>query len=151
MNPSPDNLENFIHRTLRSLPDRRAPRSLEARVLAAIVANRALPWWKRSFSGWPVVVRGLFLLFSGALVALLVGALTMWDFKLPDFSETFANPLAILESLRSTGRALADFCAILVRSIPAPWLYGGLAGLVSLYVTVFGLGATAYRTLYSNR
>ena len=45
---NPDNLEQLIDRTLRELPLRRAPRTLETRVLAAIAARQALPWWKRS-------------------------------------------------------------------------------------------------------
>ncbi len=39
MNPTPDNeekMERLIHRTLRDLPPRRAPNSLERRVLAEL-------------------------------------------------------------------------------------------------------------------
>lgn len=43
-NLSPQDLEKLIHQTLRALPDRKAPRSLEHRVLAAIAARQALPW-----------------------------------------------------------------------------------------------------------
>jgi len=35
MKPTPEELERIIHQTLRSLPPRRAPHSLESRVLVA--------------------------------------------------------------------------------------------------------------------
>jgi hypothetical protein len=38
--------------------------------------------------------------------------------------------------------------SLLVRVIPPVWLYGTLGVGVLLYVTLFGLGAAAYRTLY---
>jgi hypothetical protein len=38
--------------------------------------------------------------------------------------------------------------AVLFRVIPPLWLYGSLAIGIFLYVTLFGLGAAAYRTLY---
>jgi hypothetical protein len=56
MKLSPEQLEKLIHSNLRALPDRRAPRSLESRVHAAIETRAALPWWKQSFAQWPVAV-----------------------------------------------------------------------------------------------
>ena len=47
MQPSPENhqekLERAIHQTLRALPPRRAPRSLEDRVFAELARRAALP------------------------------------------------------------------------------------------------------------
>lgn len=151
MKRSPEELEQLIHQTLRSLPDRRAPRSLEARVLAALETRQTLPWWRQSFMAWPLPVRCLFIVLSAGAVALLAGAWMMYGAERPELSHTFAQPLALLEGLRSVVRALADFGAILVRSIPSAWIYGALACFAGLYVTLFGLGATAYRALYANR
>ena len=67
-------LENFIHQTLRSLPDRPAPRSLESRVLAAIEARAALPWWKQSFAQWPVAARFVWLY---GIIAVVAGSYAM--------------------------------------------------------------------------
>lgn len=151
MKPSPEELEKLIHQTLRNLPERRAPRSLEQRVLAAIENRRALPWWKRSFVEWPIAARSVFLLFSVAAVAVMIGAGMMLTFEVPDFSQLLARPLAVVDALRTALSTLVGFCALVVRNIPPVWLYGGLACLAGLYVTLFGLGATAYRTLYAHR
>ena len=74
---TPDELEKFIHRTLRSLPDRRAPATLEARVAAALEARAAIPWWHKSWTYWPQWVRALFVLFCGGLAALVVVAVKL--------------------------------------------------------------------------
>ncbi|ACB74002.1 hypothetical protein [Opitutus terrae] len=151
MKRSPEELENLIHQTLRALPERRAPRSLEGRVLAAIAARQALPWWKQSFRAWPIAVRGAFVVASCALVAALAFAWVLYGPQNVDVSQTLARPLALLESVRGVGRALVDFGAILLRHVPTLWLYGAIAAFIGLYVTLFGVGATAYRTLYANR
>lgn len=53
MHPAPDpeeKLERLIHRTLRDLAPRRAPRTLEARVFAELERRAALPWWRQSYA-----------------------------------------------------------------------------------------------------
>lgn len=153
MKPSPDELEKLIHQTLRSLPDRRAPRSLEGRVLAAIAAQAALPWWKQSYARWPLAVRCAFLVVSGAIAKAVIMA-TVWAMSGAEGAQlvrTVAGEFAWVSRLSAAVTTLGDFGALLLRSIPAPWLYGGLAGFALLYATLFGLGATAYRTLYANR
>ncbi len=52
-----------------------------------------------------------------------------------------------LEHAWTVGRALHRCGAVAERAIPAGWLYGGLAVVASLYLTLFGLGAAAYRAL----
>lgn len=151
MKPSPEELEKLIHQTLRSLPDRRAPRSLESRVLATLAARRAQPWWKQSFAQWPVAARSMFILLSVSLVALLVAGSMTAGLERPDLANAFAGQIAFFENLRGSFHALVALCAPAVRAIPMVWLYAGIGCLVALYVTVFGLGAAAYRTLYVTR
>jgi hypothetical protein len=55
---------------------------------------------------------------------------------------SWAHPfLAVLSSA-------GGVTALLVHIIPPLWLYGAMALGIVLYVTLFGLGAAAYRTLY---
>ena len=71
LNPEP--LEKRVHAALRSLPDRRAPDSLAARVLAEIERRAAIPWWHKSLAYWPQWARGTFLAGAGvSMVGLLV-------------------------------------------------------------------------------
>ena len=153
MKTSPEELEKLIHQTLRSLPDRRAPRSLEARVHAAIAARAALPWWKQSYAQWPLAARCVFLVVSGTLAAgvIALAVWTMTGFRSSEVAHAFATPLLWIELIRGAAIGIGEFCALIVRNIPAVWLYGGLAVFAAAYATLFGIGAAAYRALVANR
>jgi hypothetical protein len=147
---NPEELEKLIHRTLRSLPDRAAPRSLESRVLAAIEARQAKPWWRQSFTHWPVAARGSFLVLSGALTAAFIilfvraGAET-------NPATLLSGPLALLAQLKAAVTGILNFGSLIFRSIPSWWIYGGLAFVAFMYAALIGLGATAYRTFFNQR
>jgi hypothetical protein len=153
MNNSPDNLEKLIHETLRSLPDRRAPHSLESRVLAAIEARASLPWWKQSFAQWPVAARCAFVLLSAGLVKVVL-MVTMWalgGFQASEFATTFETQFAWVDAIRGAIRGVGESFAIIIRSIPPVWLYSALACIAAFYATLFSLGATAYRAIFTRR
>lgn len=133
-------LERRVHRSLRALPQRRAPLSLEARVYQELSRLASLPWWRRSFAHWPGTARAAFLLISGGLCALtFIGS---------------ARLVTSLVLLRGLGDSLAwlstavEALGSLARAIPSIWLYEGLAVAAMLYGFLFALGAAAYRTLY---
>lgn len=153
MNPNPDNLEKAIHATLRGLPTRKAPSTLEARVLAEIVRRQALPWWKRSWAFWPTPVRWTFLILSAALSGLLIAAgVAVFDSSSAQrFAHVFAEPLASFSGILSAFHALSNACRNILGLIPPLWLYGALAAVSLLYTIVFLVGATAYRVLWQSR
>lgn len=156
MTPLPDNnekLERLVHRTLRDLPARAAPRSLEGRVLAELSRLAALPWWRKSFVHWPVPARAAFLAVSVGIVKLVLMAAVwvMAGFDTAQFRDAFAQPFSWMESGLSLIQAITGFFDIMVRNIPPLWLYGSLAVVAALYATLFGLGAAAYRALHAQR
>lgn len=154
MNPSPDHqekLERAIHRTLRELPPRRAPRALEERVLAEIARRAALPWWRRSFMHWPLPARAGFLAFSTGIAGLVL-TLTIWGGALldsPPLHAALVQPFIWLENGRAVFDAIRDFGAIVFRHIPPLWFYAALAFVAAMYAAFFGLGAAAYKALHS--
>ena len=152
MTPSPDHhdkLEQLIHRTLREQPPRRAPRSLEQRVLAELERRAALPWWRQSFAHWPVAIRGVFAIASVALAAALVWALGGFD--LQQSIDTVTVSLGWIETVRGLADSFINFGAVVLRGISPVWLYGGVITIVALYAALVGLGTAAYRTLFANR
>jgi hypothetical protein len=56
--------------------------------------------------------------------------------------------MRVLRQFSEFAVTTAGLFASLVRAIPAAWLYEGMAAATVLYVLLFALGATAYRTLY---
>ena len=149
---NPEELEKIIHRALRSLPDRRAPRTLETRVLAAIEARHSRPWWQQSFAHWPVAARGSFLLLTGMLAAaLIVLVVRTGTGAEADATSALAGPLAYLSHLKAGFDGITKFGALIFRNIPSLWIYGGLAFIAAMYAALIGLSATAYRTFFNHR
>ena len=147
--PDHHDLERLVDQTLRDLPPRRAPRSLETRVLAAIAARAALPWWRKSFTYWPQPARIGFVGVSLAIVAAHFWVLTGLDVSA--LGAAIAAKFSWLGAVATLGATIREFCQVVLRSIPPIWLYGGLALVASSYAARFGLGATAYRALYATR
>ncbi|MEJ1965191.1 MAG: hypothetical protein WDO56_28115 [Gammaproteobacteria bacterium] len=143
-------LERLIHGVLRSQPDRRAPASLEARVFAHI-EEQALPWWRTGFSQWPMTARAA--LFAALLlITKLTLDLVMWLFSSPTpVAQTVESSVTWARSTASLFRSLLLLCQSLFDVIPAHWITLGLAFAAGMYVVLFVLSATAYRTLYLNK
>ena len=72
-------------------------------------------------------------------------------FDSAQFHQAIAPALALADGAQDIGRALTGFAALLVRQIPTWWLYGAIAFVAGIYAMLFGLGAAAYRTLWSQR
>lgn len=147
---TPEELEKFIHQNLRALPPRRAPRTLEARVMAALEARAAIAWYHQSWAYWPSSVRAAFL----AVATGVSGAAVTAFYLLSTGVDTAALGSAFAERFSSVLRfgsiltGVSEFISLVVRNTPPLWLYGGTAFVAVMYVTFFGLGAAAYRTLY---
>jgi hypothetical protein len=141
-------LEQVLHQALQGLPPRRAPSTLEARVTNELARRALLPWWRASFATWPVAARVMFIMVCAVLVAAtILGGVSAY---LGDrsFDEASAVLLSWAHPFLTVVSSAGGLLALLVRVIPPLWLYGILGAGIFLYVTLFGLGAAAYRTLY---
>ena len=154
MNPSEDkNLEELIARVVRDLPARRAPMTLESRVMQAIAAREALPWWRKSFVHWPFLVRVGFLGLSATLAAGTVWLLLRMLGALPvaEAGEVVSAPLVWWQTFNTTVRTLID---LTVQAIPPgamTWIQIGLGAVAVSYAIVIGAGAAAYHALRQAR
>jgi hypothetical protein len=151
MNEHPDSeqkLEQALNQALKGLPLRRAPSTLEARVVNELERRAALPWWRVGFAHWPVGPRIAFVLVCVALVgATILGGLSAFV-GVRSVNEVAAVVLHWVQPFLAVVSSVGGLAALLVRVIPPLWLYGGLSLGILLYVALFGLGAAAYRTLY---
>jgi hypothetical protein len=143
-----DTLERLLDGALRGVPDRHAPAGFEARVSAAIARHAALPWWRRSYAHWPVGARLAFAALSTGSIWLSIVAVGRAPAgTLPlDGSAIFSS--GWLREAAALGGVSIQLVESLVRAIPLAWLAGGIALGAVLYVSLFGLAVTAYRTLY---
>jgi hypothetical protein len=148
MNEPNDSLEGLLERTLNELPLRRAPPTLESRVLGELQRRAALPWWRRSFAHWPIAARAVFLVICGALIrlAFLGGAAAVAGVR--SLHESGALSLSWARGIGVLMASGANLATLLARTVPATWIYEGIAACALLYAVLFGLGAAVYRTLY---
>jgi hypothetical protein len=137
-----DEIERQITRALRDQPPRRAPVNLERRVLAQIESGATAVGWRRGFAHWPVAARVVFLAASVGVVklALMAGMWLVTPFDSPALSVSLPSQVAWLQTL---------FVAIgsVARTVPSVWIHVGIAILAVMYAALFGIGATAYRTM----
>jgi hypothetical protein len=149
----PDPLEAAIHRTLRAVPDRKAPVGLEGRVLAELNRRASLPWWQTSYPNWPLSIRIVFFAASAIAAALLVTGL----FSLGQTSgaHALAGDVAQRFGWLALGRgifiAVASKVSLVIAAIPSLWLYGVLGTIALCYAALGAIGAALYRALSHGR
>jgi hypothetical protein len=142
---SQQKLERALTEALKGLPLRRAPRTLELRVVDELERRAALPWWRVSFTHWPAAPRVAFVIVCIALVAatFLGGVVAFVGDR--SFNEAAALVLSWVQPFLAVMSSAGGVATLLVRVIPPLWLYGGMAFGIMLYLALFGLGAAAYR------
>ena len=148
---NPEQLEKTVHAALRSLPLRKAPATLEARVLAEIARQASIPWWHKSYAYWPLGARIAFLIISGGLANFVLFAVVYVQagFDAAQFTTAFGSWFDFGARTLGAFRAVLDIGAVVVRNIPPLWLYGAIAFVAAAYAMLFGLGAAAYRALWA--
>jgi len=138
-------LESALSEALKGLPLRRAPSTLEARVVGELDRRAALPWWRVSFAHWPAAPRVAFVAVCIALVAAtILGGVFAFLGDRP-VSEAAALVLSWVHPFLAVMSSAGGVATLLVRVIHPLWLYGGMALGIMLYLALFGLGAAAYR------
>jgi hypothetical protein len=139
-------LEQFVDRTLRSLPPRKAPDELMTRVFIAIEKGATAAWWHRTFHNWPAAVKCVFLFVATGLAMLAIYAAALVPLRL-DMSSLELNAT----SAATLFKTMTTLRSSVIGSLPSLWIYIGLAVVVAVYATALGIGAIAYRTLYASR
>jgi len=154
MNPSDDkNLEHLIARVVRDLPARRAPSTLESRVMQAIAAREALPCCRKSFAHWPFFVRAVFLVLSATLAAGTVWVLlrALGAIPVAEAGQVVSAPLVWWQTFNATVRTLVDLTLRVIPPGAMTWIQIGLGAVAVGYAIVIGAGAAAYHALRQAR
>jgi hypothetical protein len=141
-------LERLVTAVARSQPLRRAPASLEARVLDQLALRQSpAPWWRKGFTSWPLAARVTFLVASVGFVRLaLAGFMSIAEFF--GSEEVAGTAKSWAHSSTEVVSVTASTGSFLLHVIPQTWLYGAAGLAIALYALLFGLGTLAYRTLY---
>lgn len=136
-----------LHRSLRALPDRKAPPNLGARVRRAIQARALLPWWQRPLSDWPRLLRVFAVVFGTALSLGIVwfGAALLGDWMgtASQWVVSSLNPLlgTLGQVIGALARAIG---ALLGKATGGVWVGVGLAGAL-VYASGIGIGTVFWK------
>jgi hypothetical protein len=145
-----EKFEKIIGQVLRAQPTRRAPATLERRVLGEL-RRQAQPWWQQSFIHWPVLARAT-LVIACTLIARLCFGISAW---LGGGSHLVATPVALARPVVWTHKLFdvaigaRDLGLVVVHAIPSFWVAVTLAVAAVFYALFFGLCAGAYRMLFA--
>jgi len=137
----------MLNALVRELPLRRAPATLEFRVCRELARRAARPWWFRGFTQWPAAARISFVVICSAIIRLTVGD-GAWTMVAETLSHAAAAPVSWTHATAALIGSACEVAALLLRVVPATWIYGALTAGVALYAALFGLSAAAYRALY---
>jgi hypothetical protein len=99
-----------------------------------------------SFAHWPVAARIAFLLGSLVVVRVALRAYDWVTMPIGSSSMTASLPPEV-----TWIHSLVVAIVSVLRHMPPMWVYGALAIVAIMYAALFGLSATAYRTLYASR
>jgi hypothetical protein len=146
-------LEGEIDRALKELPELSAPRTLSARVLAAIETRLALPWYRQSWQAWPVALRAVSLT---VLLALFAGlCLGTWEIL---HGASFATAMhevgrffAPVAALWSAVNALMAAVVVVIKNLGTGILIGCVSALALGYAMCLGLGTVYLRLAFARR
>jgi hypothetical protein len=144
-------LEAAIDRELKGLPEFSAPANLVSRVMSAVAARAALPWYRQSWQAWPASLR------TAALVMLLAffGALCFGTWEIWQ-GATFAAVLhkfgAMFSSVATLATALGTILSaalLLVKQLGTAVIIGLLLAVAFGYAMCIGLGTVYWKLAYS--
>jgi hypothetical protein len=152
-NPPPadwEEWERLLDEELRQLPERPAPDSLIPRVMKAVEAKAAKPWWQKAWWLWPPRVQVLSIL----LVTSVLGAAIHFIPDLPTLATSspaarrFADLLEYLKPVAEVLAAILNAFVLLLKQV-GKWTLVALVGLaVAMYLSCIGLGTVIYRAAF---
>lgn len=150
----PASLERLVDRGLRQLPEPRAPHTLLPRVMAAVHAWAARPWYSREWLTWPI---GWQLASAAVLVTLVTAGVLLLPLARTSAQEavtgvapaTVANVIDMTELVGSTAERAGTTTSavwILWRVVLAPFV-AYAAAVVMLMCLACAVFATALNHL----
>lgn len=142
-----DELANWVDQELQALPPLQAPRTLAPRVLAAIAASPAVPWYRSAWTHWPRQVQAAALLFLlGVFGAICFGGdLLAQHASGGDLAHRVGKFWSVLHSVEYAGGLLADAAKAVLQHIGMGYVYAAAIVVLMAYALCIALGSACFR------
>jgi len=149
-NHSEQQLEQVVDKLCKQQPLRKAPSDLYQRVMREVQLRKALPWWRKSFLHWPLSLQVLFVV-AALITAKLALSITEWIGSHWVSATEATRSLPLVEGASTVLNVGNSVSSHLASVVPVTWMYGAAMVIVVLYLVLFGIGVTTYKTLYATR
>jgi len=146
-------LEQLVHRELRSLPELAAPETLVHRVMLAVHVKERQPWWQLPWVTWPRSAQlGSFALFAATVASLVYFGASAWQ------AAGIGNPLVkvwewvgSLSPLWDSLQSLVNEAGLVAKKAGPQYLFVGLGVAGSMYLLCVATGTACYRLALNRR
>jgi hypothetical protein len=149
-----DALEAKANLELRPLPHLKAPATLLPRVMAAIQARQALPWYRRPWQAWPRKIQCLLgpLMTIFPVLAFYLSRIGWNNLATSGVALEVDQKLSLLSLAGSTIDTLANAFWHAGRALMGqPILLAGIIVSVLMYLACIGIGTACFRVILNQR
>jgi hypothetical protein len=150
MNPQYEKqLEASVRRELAALGELPAPPALASRILSAIEQRAAMPWYRQSWSAWPVALR-----MASLAVLVLLFAGICFGFQAAGHSTVASQATGWFAGLGVIWKTLSVLAGAVVATIQylgTGLVVGGVVLLLATYAAGIGLGTAYVRLAMARR
>ena len=150
MNPQHEKqLEACVRRELDALGELPAPPALANRILRALAQRATAPWYRQSWSAWPLGLQAasmaaLLLLFAGICFGFSTA-------EVPAAASEATGWLAKLGVIWTTLNVLAGAVSATIQHLGTGYMIGGAVLLAATYFACVGLGTVYVRLAMARR
>ncbi|MGA2854744.1 MAG: hypothetical protein ABSE90_11530 [Verrucomicrobiota bacterium] len=146
-------LEAGIRRELDALGELEAPPEIARRVMRVIEQRAALPWYRRQWQAWPLVLRGASLVgLLAAFAFICFGSSQLARFAtLSPAAQEVSGWFSLANAAWNAVNVLANAVELAFRSLGPAVLIASAVMLLFCYAACFGLGTIYWRLAYARR
>ena len=145
MSPDFEPLERIVGQELSKLEGLKAPPGFSRRVLAALEARAALPWWQQNVWCWPSTARTAFL-FTAVLLFLISASGTWFaTHEVTSSWNVVSQKFGAFSALWTAIVTLFEWAATFAQRALQPWLTWLIALIGLAYLLCMGLGTALFR------
>jgi succinate dehydrogenase/fumarate reductase cytochrome b subunit len=146
-------LEAVVRRELDALGELEAPPEIARGVMRVIEQRAALPWYRREWQAWPLVLQGASLVgLLSAFVFLCFGSSQLARYAtLTPAAREVSGWFSLADAAWNTVNVLTNAMELAFRSLGPTVLIGSAVMLLLCYATCLGLGTIYWRLAYARR
>ena len=146
-------LEALVRCELDALGELEAPPGIARRVMRVIELRAALPWYRREWQTWPLVLQGASLVgLLAAFAFLCFGSSQLARFAtLTPAAREVSGWFSLANAAWNAVNVLANVVELAFRSLGPAVLIASAVLLLLCYATCLGLGTIYWRLAYARR